>query len=85
MNTDVKSAVSSILVNFFKFISLMFYFLFSVTDLDVRKAIKRIKPSNSVGLHGIAYFIIKSSIVVFAPLIKYIVNRTFSYQLLPSP
>jgi hypothetical protein len=50
----------------------------SVTDADVRKAIRRLKPSKSVGLDGIPGFIIKGRTHIFVPLLKYIFNLSFS-------
>jgi hypothetical protein len=58
--------------------------LFPVTDADVRKAIRWLKPSKSAGLDGIPGFIIKGCTVIFVPLLKYIFNLSLSQQLFPS-
>jgi hypothetical protein len=58
--------------------------LFPVTDADVRQAIRRLKPSKSVGLDGIPGFIIKGGIGILVPLLKYIFNLSLSQQLFPS-
>jgi hypothetical protein len=58
--------------------------LFPVTDADVRKAIRRLKPSESVGLDGIPGFIIKGCTDIFVLLLKYIFNLSLSQQLFPS-
>jgi hypothetical protein len=58
--------------------------VFSVTDADVRKAIRRLKPSKSAGLDGIPGFIIKGCTDTFVSLLKYIFNLSLSQQLFPS-
>jgi hypothetical protein len=58
--------------------------VFSVTDADVRKAIRWLKPSKSAGLDGIPGFIIKGCTDIFVPLLKYIFNLSLSQQLFPS-
>jgi hypothetical protein len=52
--------------------------------IDVRKAIRRLKPSKSVGLDGIPGFIIKGCTDTFVPLLKYIFNLSLFQQLFPS-
>jgi hypothetical protein len=58
--------------------------VFSVTDADVRKVIKRLKPSKSAALDGIPRFIIKGCTDIFVPLLKNIFNHSLSQQLFPS-
>jgi hypothetical protein len=58
--------------------------LFPVTDADIRKAIKWLKPCKSVGFDGIPGFIIKGCIDIFVPLLKYIFSLSLSQQLFPS-
>jgi hypothetical protein len=58
--------------------------LFPVTDYDVRKAIRRLKPSKSIELDGIPAFIVKVCIDIFIPLLEYIFNLSLSQQLFPS-
>ena len=58
--------------------------LLPVTDADVRKAIRRLKPSKSVALDGIPHFITMGCTDIFVPLLKYICNLSLSQQLFPS-
>jgi hypothetical protein len=58
--------------------------LFIVTEADIHRAIRRLKPSKSVGLDGIPSSIIKGCTDSFVPLLKYIFNFSLSQQLFPS-
>jgi hypothetical protein len=55
-----------------------------VSAAEVRKAIKRLKPSKRVGLDGIPSFIIKSCSDIFIPLLTYIFNLSVSSETFPS-
>ena len=59
-------------------------FLFPVTEADVCKAIRWLKPSKSGGLDGIPGFIIGGHTGIFVPLLKYNFNLSLSQQLFPS-
>jgi hypothetical protein len=70
--------------NFFDAVSSDNLSLFFVIDADVRRTIRRLKPSKSVGLDGIPGFIIKGCIDTFVPLSKYIFNLSLCQQLSPA-
>jgi hypothetical protein len=55
-----------------------------INELDILRAIKRLRPSKSVGPDGIPSFIIKGSSTIFAPLIKYIFNLSLSQEHFPA-
>jgi hypothetical protein len=48
--------------------------LASASDSDVYKAIKRLRPSKSVGVDDIPGFIIKGCTDIFVPILKHIVT-----------
>ncbi|PNF20051.1 hypothetical protein B7P43_G05268 [Cryptotermes secundus] len=52
--------------------------LASVSDSDVIKAIKRLRPSKSVGVDDIPGFIIKGYTDIFVPILKHIFNLSLS-------
>jgi hypothetical protein len=52
--------------------------LASLFDADVCKAIKRLKPSKSVGLDDIPGFIIKGCSAIFIPILKHIFNLSLT-------
>jgi hypothetical protein len=51
-----------------------FLSLVPISDADVCKAIKKLKPSKSVGLDNIAGVVKKGCSVIFIPLLKHILN-----------
>jgi hypothetical protein len=55
-----------------------------VTELDILKAIKRLRPSKSVGPDGIPTFIVKGCSIIFAPLLQYILNLSLSQEHFPA-
>jgi hypothetical protein len=54
-----------------------------VSDADVCKAIKRLKPSKSVGL-DIPGFIIKGCSAIFMPILRHIFNLSLTQQYFPA-
>jgi hypothetical protein len=58
--------------------------LASVSDSDVYKAIKRLRPSKSVGVDDIPGFIIKGCTDIFVPILKHIFNLSLSQHYFPS-
>jgi hypothetical protein len=61
-----------------------FLTLASVSDSDVIKAIKRLRPSESVGLDDIPGFIIQGCTDIFVPILKHIFNLSVSQQYCPT-
>jgi hypothetical protein len=55
-----------------------FLSLATVSDWDILKAIKRLKPSKSVGVDDIPGFIIKGFVDIFVPVIKHTFNLRLS-------
>jgi hypothetical protein len=55
-----------------------------ITDSDIFKALKRLKPSKSVGLDNIPGFIIKGCAPIFVPIFKHIFNLSLSQQYFPT-
>jgi hypothetical protein len=51
-----------------------------ISDADVCKAIKRLKPSTSVGLDDILGFIIKVCSGIFIPVLRHIFNLSLAQQ-----
>jgi hypothetical protein len=51
---------------------------------DTHKAIKRLRPSKSVGIDGIHAFIIKGCSDILMPVLKFIFNLIFSQPILPT-
>jgi hypothetical protein len=51
-----------------------------ISQLDILKAIKHLRPSKSVGCVGICGFIIKDCSAVFVPLLKYIFDLSLSQE-----
>jgi hypothetical protein len=58
--------------------------LASVSDSDVKNAIKRLRPSKSVGIDDIPGFIIKGCTDIFVPVLKHIFNLSLSQQHFPT-
>jgi hypothetical protein len=56
----------------------------SVSDSDVIKAIKRLRPSKSAGLDDIPGFIIKGCTDIFVPILKHIFNLSLSQHYFPT-
>jgi hypothetical protein len=54
--------------------------LASVSGSDVFKAIKRLKPSKSLGVDAIPGFIIKGFTDIFVPVLKHMFNLSLSQQ-----
>jgi hypothetical protein len=50
----------------------------SVSDSDVIKAIKRLRPYTSLGHHDIGVFIIKGCTDIFIPILKHTYNLSLS-------
>jgi hypothetical protein len=61
-----------------------FLSLAPVSDADVCKAIKRIKPLKSVGLDDIPGFIIKGCSAIFIPILKHVFNLSLTQQYFPA-
>jgi hypothetical protein len=61
-----------------------FLSLAHISDLDVCEAIKRLKPSKSVGLNDIAGFVIKGCSAVFIPILRHIFNLSLTQQHFPT-
>jgi hypothetical protein len=55
-----------------------------ITELDILRGIKRIRPSKSVGPDGIPSFITEGSSTIFPPLLKYIFNLSLSQEHFPA-
>jgi hypothetical protein len=62
-------------------------FLSLAPDSDIFKAIKRLRPSKSVGVDDISVFIIKgcTDIYLLVPVLNHILNLTLSQQYFPTP
>jgi hypothetical protein len=61
-----------------------FLSLVPVSDADVCKAIKRLKPSKCVGLDDIPGFIIKCCSAIFTPILRHIFNLSLAQQYFPA-
>jgi hypothetical protein len=55
-----------------------FVSLASISDADVCKAIKRLKPSKSVGLDDIPVFAIKGCSAIFIHILRHIFNLSLT-------
>jgi hypothetical protein len=55
-----------------------------ISELDILKAIKRLRPSTSVRPDGIPSFTIKGFSIIFAPLLKYIFDLSLSQEHFPT-
>jgi hypothetical protein len=55
-----------------------------ISDSDIFKALKRLKPSKSVGLDNIPGFIIKGCSAILVPVLKHIFNLSLSQQYFPA-
>jgi hypothetical protein len=55
-----------------------------VFNYDVQKAIKRQRPSKSVGLDGIPSFVVKSCCEIFVPVLRFIFNLSLSQNTFPN-
>jgi hypothetical protein len=55
-----------------------------VSDADVCKALKRLKPSKSVGLDDIPGFTIKGCSAIFIPILRHIFNLSLIQQYFPA-
>jgi hypothetical protein len=49
-----------------------------ISELDIRKALRGLRPSKSVGLDGIPSFVKKGCSEIFLPVIKHIFNLTLT-------
>jgi hypothetical protein len=58
--------------------------LFLISDRDIQKSIKRLRPTKSVGLGDIPRFIIKGSSDILVPVLKYVFNLMLSEKHFPS-
>jgi hypothetical protein len=61
-----------------------FLSLAPISDADVCKAIKRLKPSKTVGLDDIPGFVIKRCSVIFIPTLRHIFNLSLTQQHFPT-
>jgi hypothetical protein len=61
-----------------------FLSLARVSEADVCKAIKTLKPSKSVGLDDIPGFIIKGCSAIFIPILRHIFNLSLTRQYFPA-
>jgi hypothetical protein len=61
-----------------------FLSLAPISDADVCKAIKRLKPSKSVELDDISVFVIKSCSVIVIPILRHIFNWSLTQQYFPT-
>jgi hypothetical protein len=61
-----------------------FLSLAPVSEADVCKAIKRLTPSKSVGLHDIPGFIIKGCSAIFIPVLRHIFHLSLTQQYFPA-
>jgi hypothetical protein len=61
-----------------------FVSLAPISDADVCKAIRRLKPSKSVGLDDIPGFIIKGCSSIFIPILRHIFNLSLTQHYFPS-
>lgn len=61
-----------------------FLFLVQISDADVCKASKRLKPSKSVELGDISGFAIKGCSVIFIPVHRHIFNLSLTHQYFPT-
>jgi hypothetical protein len=55
-----------------------------IPNVDVCKAIKRLKPSKSVGLDHVPGFIIKGCSSIFIPILRRIFNLSLTQQYFPA-
>jgi hypothetical protein len=55
-----------------------------ISDVDVCKAIKRLKPSKSVGLDDIPGFILNGCAGIFIPILRHIFNLSLTQQYFPA-
>jgi hypothetical protein len=55
-----------------------------VSNSDVQNAIKRLRPSKSVGLDGIPCFVIKGCSEMFVPVLRFIFNLSLSQNTFPN-
>jgi hypothetical protein len=55
-----------------------------ISDADACKAIKKLKPSKSIGLDGIPGFIIKDCSGVFIPVLRHIFNLSLTQEYFPA-
>lgn len=55
-----------------------------ISDLDVFKALKRLKPSISVAVNDTTAFVIKGWSDIFVPFLKHIFNQRLSQKYFPT-
>jgi hypothetical protein len=55
-----------------------------VKELDILRAVKRLRPAKSVGPDGMPSFIIKGFSTIFAPLLKYIFSLSLPQEHFPA-
>jgi hypothetical protein len=58
--------------------------LVPVSDVDVCKAIKRLKPSKSFELDDILGFVVEGGSVIFIPILRHIINLSLTEQCFPT-
>jgi hypothetical protein len=61
-----------------------FLHLHPVTELDILRAIKRLRTTKVVGPHGIPSFILKGCSTIFEQLLKYIFSLSWSQEHFPA-
>jgi hypothetical protein len=55
-----------------------------VSELDICKALRRLQPSKSVGLHDIPSFVIKGCSEIFVPILKHIFILSLTQHYFPT-
>jgi hypothetical protein len=70
--------------SYYRIIILEFLSLAHISEADVSKVIKRLKPSKSVELDDIPGFVIKGCSVIFIPILKHIFNLSLTQQYCPA-
>jgi hypothetical protein len=55
-----------------------------ISDADVCKAIKRLKPSKSVAFDDIPGFVMKGCSVIFVPILRHVFNISLTQQYFPT-
>jgi hypothetical protein len=68
----------------FPSLSSEFLSLAPISELDICKALRRLKPYNSVGLDDIPSFVIKGCSEIIVPVLKHIFNLSLTQNYLPT-
>jgi hypothetical protein len=55
-----------------------------ISELDICKALRRLRPSKSVGLDDIPSFVIKGCSEIFLPVLKHIFNLSLTQNYFPT-